>query len=116
MREVVRGVLAGSAGTALMTAWQTLLPRLKGSSKDGEDEQKRDSDEERWDQAAAPAQAARVVLRGLGFDPPASWIPFLTNAMHWSYGTSWGAAYALAQTRIRARSLPLGLGSRGEHG
>jgi hypothetical protein len=83
MREIVRGFLAGAAGTATMTGWQALLRRVQGSNESGDGEEQPVSDEERWEQASSPAQAARVVLRGVGFDPPVSWIPFLPNAVHW---------------------------------
>jgi uncharacterized membrane protein YagU involved in acid resistance len=109
MRAVTRGLLAGAVGTAAMTGWQTLLPRLRGSSEDGGGGEQPTTDDERWEQAASPARAARVVLRGAGFDPPASWIPFLTNATHWGYGTAWGVAYALVRKRVSAQSLPEGL-------
>jgi hypothetical protein len=109
MRPLLHGLVAGAAGTAAMTVWQTLLPRLRRSNGSSDQEQTR-SDDERWEQASSPAQAARVALRGVGFDPPASWIPFLTNAMHWGYGTTWGAAYALMRKRVVAHPLLGGLG------
>jgi hypothetical protein len=33
------------------------------------------SDEERWQEASAPARASRIVLRRIGVATPASWIP-----------------------------------------
>lgn len=90
-----------------MTGWQAVLPRLENSN---ENKEQSGSNDERWEQASAPAQAARVVLRGVGFDPPASWIPSLSNAMHWGYGTAWGAGYALLRKRIAVNPLLEGLG------
>jgi hypothetical protein len=56
-----------------------------------------------WDEASAPAQVARKALLLVGVDPPPSWIPVLTNAMHWGYGTTWGIVYGLARGRREAR-------------
>jgi hypothetical protein len=83
MRLVLRGVLAGIAGTAAMTLHQ----RLRQGPSSGS--------EPSWDEAPAPAQVARLALRRVGIDPPAQRIPLLTNATHWLTGTSWGVAYAL---------------------
>jgi hypothetical protein len=80
-----RGVVAGLLGTAAMTAVQELLA---GESGRGEPD---------WDAAPAPAQVARKALRLAGFDPPASWIPALTNVMHWGYGTTWGVVHSLVR-------------------
>jgi hypothetical protein len=83
-----------------MTAVQKLVQR--GS---------RDGGEPSWDAASAPAQVARKALRRDGVDPPASWIPVLTNVMHWGYGTTWGVVYALARgSRRPRRPLLEGLG------
>jgi hypothetical protein len=93
-----------------MTGWQTLLPRLRGSGGGGGNEAPQDP-EERWRQASAPARAARIVLRAAGIDPPPSWIPFLTNATHWGYGTAWGGVYGLlARKRGGSHPVPEGLG------
>jgi hypothetical protein len=108
MRQIARALLAGGAGTAVMTGWQALLPRLL-ETNGGDGEEQPQNDEERWEQAEAPARAARVVLRNVGVDPPAAWIPFLTNALHWGYGTGWGAAYAPLAKRTAARPLSEGL-------
>ena len=83
MRLLLRGSLAGLAGTAVMTLHQ----RLRQGPSDG--------GEPSWDEAPAPAQVARKALGLIGVSPSAERIPLLTNAMHWGYGTTWGAAYAL---------------------
>ena len=76
MGSFLRGVAAGLAGTAAMTAWQELLPRLKSSQgAAGEEAAGPQSDEERWQEASAPARASRIVLRRIGVATPASWIP-----------------------------------------
>jgi hypothetical protein len=82
-----------------MTAFQELLPRLlaaNGESGGGEE--------------PAPAQAARKVLCAAGIEAPASWTPILTQVAHWTYGTTWGAAYSLVRSRTQTNATVLGLG------
>ncbi len=52
MRRILVGLAAGAAGTSAMTAWQELLPRLKGTGGSGGGQT----------EEPAPAQAARKVL------------------------------------------------------
>jgi hypothetical protein len=87
MRRLLLGLVAGAAGTAAMTAWQELLPRLKADRGDGEEEE------------PAPAQAARKVLGAAGLEPPRSWTPVLAHAAHWAYGVGWGGVYGLLRRR-----------------
>src|SRR5262245_15013015 len=82
-----RGIAAGLLGTAAMTAAQTLLAR----SEEG------GAGEPSWERAPAPAKVARKALNLVGFDPPGSWIPVLTDVMHWGYGTTWGVVYTLVR-------------------
>jgi hypothetical protein len=106
---VAKGLIAGAAGTAAMTAWQEAAARLRGSSDDGGEEEGDGGDP--WEEAPVPAQAGRRILSGVfGVDVPADSIPVLTNVMHWAYGTGWGAVYGLlAGTRGRS-TLAGGLG------
>ena len=71
---VGRGLFAGFAGTAAMTVSRTLEAKLRGREPD----------------TAAAATAAGKVL---GVQPrnPAGRERF-SNVVHWTYGTSWGAA------------------------
>lgn len=70
---VGRGLFAGAAGTVAMTASSTLEAKLSGRGS-----------------SSAPADAAGEVL---GVEPvdDAGEARFAT-AVHWSYGTGWGAA------------------------
>jgi hypothetical protein len=89
-----RGLLAGIAGTAAMTAYQELL------SDDG------DPKEPSWEDAPAPAKVARRVLKGVFHeDVSADKIRLLTNVVHWAYGTAWGGVYGLVQGTVRANPL-----------
>lgn len=99
---VGRGLLAAAAGTAAMTAWQELAARLFSSGSDSEGPREPDSDP--WAHAPAPAQVAKRIGEGvLQIEVPAKRIGFLTSAMHWGTGISWGAPYGLvAGTRGRS--------------
>jgi len=94
---VGRGLVAGFAGTAAMTAWQELSARLRS---DGAPEEQglQQPPEDPWASASAPAKVGRRIIEGVFHRQlPANRIGLLTNAMHWSYGTGWGAAYGLIQ-------------------
>ncbi len=88
---VIRGLAAGAAGTAVMTASQAVYYKVM--------------DVEPSD---TPAQVGRKVLGWVGVEVPDEKMPALNNAMHWLYGTSWGV---LLLPRIPRRSgLLFGLG------
>ena len=108
-RRLRRGLLAGLAGTAPMTAWQELSSRLVSSgTEDSPEEEAPPADP--WQRASVPAKAARrIAIKLLDVDPPPSLIPYLTHGMHWAYGTGWGGVYALVRRR-RAES-PLRAGA-----
>jgi hypothetical protein len=96
---LARGVVAGVAGTTVMTAVQETVARLRGSADEN-------GGPPTWDDAPAPAKVARKVLEGVFEAPqPTSRIPLLTNVMHWGYGTAWGAVYGVVQGTVRGRPL-----------
>jgi hypothetical protein len=104
-RAIGKGLLAGIAGTAAMTAWQELAAKLQ-SPAGGEDAESDRSTSNPWEAAPAPAQVAKLVgERVFHLDVPAEKIGFLTNAMHWGTGTGWGVAYGLLAA-TRRRSTP----------
>jgi hypothetical protein len=91
---VARGLLAGVAGTAAMTAWQELSAKLQSSGDEGGGSS--DKAEDPWEEASAPAKVGRRIIEGVFHkEVPADKIGLLTNAMHWGYGTGWGAVYGL---------------------
>lgn len=106
---LARGLAAGVLGTACMTAAQELAAKLQGGGgEEGGDSDERPADP--WEQAPAPALVARRIARGVfRRDLPAERIGAITNAMHWGYGTSWGAVYGLAEGTAQAPALRLGL-------
>jgi hypothetical protein len=83
-----KGLLAGLAGTAAMTLSSTIEMKRRG--REGSD---------------APAQAAGKVL---GIDPDEldeETKTRFSNAVHWSYGTGWGAVRGLlASSGLRGAS------------
>ncbi len=76
---VGKGLFAGAAGTAAMTASSSLEAKLRGRGA-----------------SSAPADAAGKVL---GIQPrDEAGEQRFSNVVHWSYGTSWGAARGLLHT------------------
>src|SRR5262249_41879205 len=89
-----KGLLAGLAGTAAMTVWQELAAKLQPAG--GGDSESHGSASDPWEGAPAPARVAKLIGEEVfHLEVPASRIGFLTNAMHWSTGIGWGAAYGL---------------------
>jgi hypothetical protein len=91
---IAAGLGAGVLGTVAMTGWQELSSRLMSN---GDSEGK--TEPPSWDDAPVPAQVARKLATAAGVDPDPKRIPLLTNVMHWSYGTGWGAVYPLLPKR-----------------
>jgi hypothetical protein len=94
VHPLLRGAIAGVAGTGLMTGWQLAVAKLRGkpSSTPVPD---------RWADAPAPAQVAKKVADavGLGRRLTREEVPLLTDVMHWLYGVGWGALYGAAVGR-----------------
>jgi hypothetical protein len=105
----MKAVLAGAIGTAAMTAHQTIRQRLArdDSAPNGNDQPDFDEAADPWESAPAPAQVGkRLICAVTGAPPSPDAIPVLAQVMHWSYGSSWGAGYAVAR---RISGLPPGL-------
>ena len=102
---LLRGLVAGGAGTAVMTAYQELV---QSGESAGDNEPVGEA--ERWQQAPAPAQVAKRILEGvLRKQVGADQIPLLTTVMHWLYGTAQGGMYGLVQETIRTNPIASGL-------
>ena len=82
MSTVGRGLAAGLAGTAVMTISSTIEQKLRGRPA-----------------STAPADAAAKVL-GIKSFPSDSVKNAFSNAVHWSYGTGWGAVRALLGRKL----------------
>ncbi len=88
-----RGLLAGAAGTAAMTACQTAAMKAQGGQP-----------------STVPGQVAQRVGEGVfRRKVPDDQLGTLTQVMHWSYGTSWGAVYGAAQSTLHLPALHHGL-------
>ncbi len=80
---VIRGVAAGLAGTAAMTGAQAAYYKATGSEG-----------------STTPAEVGKRIIRGvLRRQVADEHTEALNNAMHWLYGTGWGALYGLASRR-----------------
>jgi hypothetical protein len=92
---LARGAIAGVAGTAMMTACQTLSARLLASGcGDSDGDSGGDAGTDAWEQAPAPAKVAERIVEGVFQRTlPARRIDLATSVMHWSYGTSCGLVY-----------------------
>ena len=104
-----RGLVAGLAGTAAMTAYQMAVDRTRSAMSDssGADEKPMRN----WGDAPAPARVAPRVLKGVfKVDVPLEKAPLLEHGMHWVYGTAWGGVYGLMQGTFRAPAAAHGLG------
>jgi hypothetical protein len=91
MHPLLRGVVAGVAGTGVMTAYQLAVAKLQGRPLST-------PVPHRWADAPAPAQVAKKAADAIGQGRRFTRedVPLLTNAMHWLYGITWGAFYGLA--------------------
>jgi hypothetical protein len=89
LRSLARGVVAGVAGTAAMTAYQLAVAKAQGKPL-------ATPVPHRWVDAPAPAQVAKRIADAVGQGRRFTRddVPLLANAMHWLYGSSWGALYA----------------------
>jgi hypothetical protein len=88
LRSLARGVVAGVAGTAAMTAYQLAVAKARGKPL-------ATPVPHRWADAPAPAQVAKRAADALGLGRRLTRddVPWLTNAVHWLTGTTWGAVY-----------------------
>ena len=89
----VRGVVAGAAGTALMTAAQTAYYKYTGSES-----------------SSTPAEVGERVIEGvLQREVPVS-EDALNQGMHWAYGTSMGVPFGIVAGSRREPASVLGSG------
>jgi hypothetical protein len=89
LKSLARGLAAGIAGTAVMTAYQLAVAKAQGKPLST-------AVPHRWADAPPPAQVAKKAAEtvGQGARFTREDVPLLTNAMHWLYGASWGLVYA----------------------
>jgi hypothetical protein len=112
VRNVAAGSVAGAIGTAAMDLLLYARYRRDGG-KDGPWRWELAGSVMSWDDASAPGQLGRKVLRrAIGDDPPNDWARPTTNILHWATGVGWGALYGVAASTTSmhqwARALTLG--------
>jgi hypothetical protein len=104
MNTLTKGLLAGVAGTAVMTAVQEVSLRLKQHAMVGMKHEEETEDTDLWTKAPAPAQLLqRAVTKATGVKPDPAAIPLYTNVTHWGYGIGLGVVYAAGAGRLRLR-------------
>lgn len=91
---LLRGALAGVAGTAVMDLSQYLRYRA-GGGKDGLAAYEL-AGVKGWEGAPAPAQVAKRVVEGLfQIELPDGAANVANNVMHWGYGVGWASVLGL---------------------
>jgi hypothetical protein len=102
IRNLAAGALAGAVGTAAMDL--VLWSRYRrGGGKESFWRWEFAADVMSWEQASAPGQLGRKVLRKVtGEEPADEWARPMTNLVHWATGIGWGVQYgALASVTSR---------------
>lgn len=93
---LIRGAIAGAAGTVALDAINYALYR-SGGGTDDPITWEFSAGLDNFDDAPAPAKAGRLMAkRILGIDLPDSRARLVNNVTHWAYGIAWGAQYGLA--------------------
>jgi hypothetical protein len=104
MNALLRGAISGVVGAGAMTGYQLAVAKLQGRPLSTPVPDK-------WSNAPAPAQLAKKLARAVGQGKrlKRERVPLLTNVLHWSYGTGWGAVYGATAGRREADRLLSGL-------
>jgi uncharacterized membrane protein YagU involved in acid resistance len=104
MHSLLRGLVAGVAGTGVMTAYQLAVAKLRGKPL-------ATPVPHRWADAPPPAQVAKKAADAIGQGRRFTRedVPLLTNAMHWLYGVTWGAFYGVAAGAAKPDAVAGGL-------
>lgn len=106
---VVRGALAGAAGTAAM---DLLLYRRyqRGGGDQSVPEWELSAGVTDWTRAAAPGLVGKRLVEGLfQVELADHWARLTNNVMHWGYGVAWGAQYAVVAGSLPSPRLRYGL-------
>lgn len=106
---VVRGLVAGAVGTAVMDAF--LFARYRrGGGKSGVTEWESSAGVSNWEDAPAPAHIGKRIVEGV-FEVklPPTRARLVNNVMHWAYGIVNGAQYGLVAGSLSAPRVRYGL-------
>ncbi len=106
---LARGAVAGAVGTAAMDAvWFARYKRQGGEQGLWARETSEGLDS--WEDASAPGQVGRRLVRSVcRRDPAHRWARLTTNMMHWAYGLAWGAQYGIVLRSAKRPALTWGL-------
>jgi hypothetical protein len=107
--SITRGVAASAIGTLAMDAWL-----YRGYRRDGGDAAfgawESSAGIESWEDAPAPARAAKRVLEAVfRRDVPPRYARALNNAAHWGLGLGAGAGYGLVMRSGRESKVAYGV-------
>ena len=106
---VVRGIVAGAAGTAAMDALLFARYRRSGGTSNAE-EWESSAGVTTWEQAPAPAQVGRRLVEGLfGITLAPTRARLVNNVMHWGYGIVNGAQYGIVVESLPSPRILYGL-------
>lgn len=98
--SVVRGAVAGAAGTAALDVCNYVMYRAQGGADDPISWEF-SAGLERFEDAPAPAKAGRLLAqRAFGVELPDTKARLVNNLTHWGYGIMWAALLG-AVTRDR---------------
>jgi len=105
LAAVAAGFLAGVVGTVSMDTFRYLMHRRSGAEDDPLAWEF--APIENWEKAPDPGLVAKRVIEGFTQRKiPDRWAWLISTAMHWGYGSVWGAAYGvLAGSLRRSRAL-----------
>jgi hypothetical protein len=99
LSSLARGAVAGALGTLAMDLVWYRRSRAAGDDSDFLSWELTGPIAS-WDDAPAPAQMGRKVLEAVGGrEVPVERAALVNNLMHWGYGTTWTAGYALVPGR-----------------
>ena len=106
---IVRGLVAGTIGTAAMDTF--LFARFRrGGGETPFGEWELSSGLSSWDEAPAPAHVGKRLVEGLfNLKLPPARAPLVNNATHWAYGLLGGAQYGIVAGSLRAPRIRYGL-------
>ena len=109
LRAVVRGLVAGTAGTGAMDA--LLYARYRrGHGKEGFERWEFASDVDSWEQAPAQAQVGKRLVEGLfERELPPQRARLVNNITHWAYGILGGVQYGIVACSLRTPRIRYGL-------
>lgn len=105
---VVRGALAGGAGTAAMDVYQYIRYRAGGgTSRPLTWEFTAPED---WEKVSAPGQVGCRLIEGFTHKKLSPrWAPLVNNVMHWGYGPANAVAYGIVAGSLRRPRVVYGI-------